>query len=42
MYNEIINKDNDFALSETMMEYLSTDSSSLLNYLCTKEYGANI
>ena len=39
MYNEIINKDNDFALSETMMEYLSTDSSSLLNYLCTKEYG---
>lgn len=42
MYNEIINKDNAFALSETMMEYLSTDSSSLLNYLCTKEYGANI
>ena len=39
MYNEIINIDNDFALSETMMEYLSTDSSSLLNYLCTKEYG---
>ena len=39
MYNEIISKNNDFALSETMMEYLSTDSSSLLDYLCTKEYG---
>lgn len=39
IYNEIITGRNRFDLSDTVMEYLSTDSKSLLDYLCTKEYG---
>lgn len=39
IYNEIITGRNKFNLSDAVMEYLSTDSKSLLDYLCTKEYG---
>lgn len=38
IYNEIITRHNSFALSDAIMEYLSTDNNSLLDYLCTKEY----